>query len=89
MVLMMAIKSTKSPKILQDKRILWSRLIIEICEYCKSIVLESNMVNHHGSCINIYSFGYQGVFKEINNSSVRLYGVRKWFEDKRQKDVEK
>ena len=87
-VLMMAIKNTKTPNILEDKRVVWSCLIIEMCEYCKSNVLEYNMVNHPGSCGNINSFGYQGVFKEIKNSSVGLYGVRKRFEDERQEDVE-
>ena len=65
----------------------WSRLIIEMCKYCKNNILDSNMVNHHGSYSKVYSFGYQGVFKEITNSSDGLYEVRKRFEDERQEDV--
>ena len=87
-VLMMAIKDTTIHSIIQDKRIVWARLIIEICEYCKINVLESNMVTRHGSCGHMYSFGYQGVFKQIKNSTVGLYEARKRFEDERQHDVE-
>ena len=87
-VLMMGIKNTKKQNSLDDKRVVWSRLIIEMCEYCKNNILDSNMVNHHGSSGKLYSFGYQGVFKQIKNSSVGLYEVRKRFEDERQEDVE-
>ena len=85
---MMGIKNTKKQNSLNDKRVVWSRLILEMCEYCKNNILDSNMVNHHGSSGKVYSFGYQGVFKQIKNSSVGLYGVRKRFEDERQEDVE-
>ena len=87
-VLMMTIKATKIGKDIEDKRILWARLIIEMCHYCKPNILDSNMVTHHSSRGKIYSFGYQGVFKLIENSSVGLYSVRKRYVDERQVDVE-
>ena len=46
------------------------------------------MVTHHGSYGHIYSFGYQGVLKQIKNITVGLYEVRKRFENESQHDVE-
>ena len=88
LVLMIATKATKIEKGMVDKRIVWARLIIEMCEYSKKSILESKMVTHHSSNGKIYSFGYQGVFKKIKNSTVGLYEVRKRFKDDRQIDVE-
>ena len=59
-----------------------------MCEYCKLNVLESSFITHHQSLGRIYSFGYQGVFKQVKDSSVGLYEVRKRYKDNRQEDVE-
>ena len=87
-VLMIATKVKKIHKEMVDKRIVWARLIIEMCEYSKKSILDSKMVTHHSSNGKIYSFGYQGVFKQVQNSTVGLYEVRKRFHDDRQIDVE-
>ena len=87
-VLMMAIKASKLPLEIKDKRIVWARLIIDMCQHCKPNILHSNMVTHHSSRGQIYSFGYQGVFKLVKNSTVGLYEVRKRYIDERQIEVQ-
>ena len=73
----MAIKATKISPQIQNKRVKWARLLIEMCQYCKVNILKSNIVSHHGSLGDIYSFGYQGLFKLVGENSVGLYGVKK------------
>ena len=87
-VLMMAVKPRKICVNVKHNRVKWSRLILEMCEYCKSNILESSMVNHHSSKGRIHSFGYQGIFKKVNSSSVGLYAIKQRFNDDRQDDVE-
>ena len=87
-ILMMAIKARKNSIKMQHKRVQWSRLIQEMCNYCKDNILESNMVKHHSSKGRIHSFGYQGVFKKVKNSSVGLYAIKQRFNDDRQHGVE-
>ena len=62
-------------------------MIIEICEYCKTNILESSTVSHNESLSSIYSFGYYGVFKQVGGNSVGLYITRQRFKDERQMDV--
>ena len=71
------------------KLIQWSRLIIEICKYCKNNILDSKMVSHHESHGRIYAFGHQGVFKKVNNSTVGLYSIKKRYKNDGQLEVEK
>ena len=59
-----------------------------MCRYCKANILKSKMVNHHDSRGETFSFGYQGIFKKIYNSSVGLYANRCKYEDDRQLEVE-
>ena len=87
-VLIMAIKPKKIARSVQDDRIERANLIIEVCEYCKMNILESNMVSHHELLGCIYSFGYQGVFKQVRDSSVGLYSTRQRIKDDRQMDVD-
>ena len=86
-VLMMAIKGAKIQNSKEDKRIVWARLIIEMCEHSKKNILDSKMITHHSSKGQIYSFGYQGIFKQVKNGTVGLYEVRKRYKDDRQDEV--
>ena len=86
--LIIAIKPKYVSSLIQDTRIQRANLIINVCEYCKINVFESNMVQRHESLGRIYSFGYQGVFKQVGDISVGLYGIRQRFKGKRQMDVE-
>ena len=59
-----------------------------MCEYCKINLLESPMVTYHEALGKIYNFGYQGVFKQVKDSSVGLYEIRTSSKDNRQEDEE-
>ena len=61
LVLLMAIKGTKLPLKIQNYRVKWAIIIIEMCQYCRVNILNSNMVSHHKSHCDINSFGYQGL----------------------------
>ena len=75
-------------KCIEENQIIRAGLIIEMCEYCKDNIFESNMANHHSSLGQIHAFGYQGVFKRVQNSTVGLYEIQKRYKDDRQHDVE-
>ena len=83
-IVMMAKKGGKVDEHHQDKRIQWQRLVIEMCRYCKNNILKSKMVSHHDSKGEIFSFGYQGIFKKIDNSTVGLYANKYRYEEDQQ-----
>ena len=60
-----------------------------MCKHFKNNILESNMVLHHNLLGHLYAFSNQGVFKNLNNSTIGLYEVKKRYHDDRQLELEK
>ena len=48
-----------------------------MCDHYKINILESNIVSYREYRHNIHSYGYQGIFIQVQNSTVGLYEVEK------------